>query len=188
MIVGDVKTAVQEGHLCMIVTDRKGHCDIIDGLLGESVGCAKLYAPLRVEKMRAAEEGIADRSIQVVIATAGLLAEGWDCPRLSALFLAFPMSGPQRIEQIIGRCMRKDPEKLPPVVYDYWDNGVPMLASMVRKRQRLYRREYGEERVPDLPARAPRATGSVVRPRPSGPVASGNRKPREPNGQMLLDV
>ena len=78
-----------------------------------------------------------DGRLHVIFATQ-LADEGLDIPNLDTLHLVHPTKSQGRIEQRIGRTQRVEEGKNKPIVYDYFDNYVPMLASMANKRMRLY--------------------------------------------------
>ena len=71
---------------------------------------------------------------QVLVATGGYLREGFDCPQLDTLFLAFPIAYKGRLVQYIGRVMRVAEGKSVVEVHDYVDVGTPVLQRMHAKR------------------------------------------------------
>jgi superfamily II DNA or RNA helicase len=71
---------------------------------------------------------------QVLVATGGFLGEGFDCPQLDTLFLAFPIAYKGRVVQCIGRVMRIAEGKSVVEVHDYVDAGTPVLQRMYAKR------------------------------------------------------
>jgi len=75
----------------------------------------------------------------VVIATGQYLGEGFDCPQLDTLFLAFPISFKGRLVQYTGRLMRAHEGKATIRVYDYADLRVPVLRAMHARRLTTYK-------------------------------------------------
>ncbi len=75
----------------------------------------------------------------VVIATGQYLSEGFDCPQLDTLFLAFPISFKGRLVQYTGRLMRAHEGKTSVRVYDYADVKVPVLRAMHARRLTTYK-------------------------------------------------
>jgi len=74
----------------------------------------------------------------IVIATGQYLGEGFDCPQIDALFLAFPISFKGRLVQYVGRTLRSYEGKERVVVYDYADVQVPVLKAMHMRRLKTY--------------------------------------------------
>jgi superfamily II DNA or RNA helicase len=74
----------------------------------------------------------------VLVATASFLGEGFDCPALDTVFLAFPIKFKGSIVQYVGRILRPTPSKTEVVVHDYVDVEVPVLAHMYSERARGY--------------------------------------------------
>jgi superfamily II DNA or RNA helicase len=68
----------------------------------------------------------------VLLATASLIGEGYDLPRLDTLFLAMPLS-------FKGRLHRSHADKREIRVYDYLDEGNPLTMAMFRRRSSAYR-------------------------------------------------
>jgi superfamily II DNA or RNA helicase len=72
------------------------------------------------------------------VATGSLLGEGFDCPALDALFLAFPIAFKGRLVQYVGRVLRPLDGKLVVEVHDYVDANMPVLARMHARRLPAY--------------------------------------------------
>lgn len=147
-IADDVVRCVEEGHLVLVLSERKEQCDLLHDILKEKVGVAIIYGRVGKKARKNIFTEFEGGAVQVLISTARLLGEGWDCPPLSALFLASPMGDSPRLEQFIGRLTRPAPDKPGPVVHDYRDHRVPVLARMFESRLKIYRRLLGDERIP----------------------------------------
>ncbi len=138
LIAGDVADAVAEGRRCLVLSDRVEHVELLATLLqAEGLTAAALHGQQgkreRAQVVAAAGAG----ELDVVVATCSLVGEGFDCPRLDALFLATPVSYQGRIVQYIGRVSRTAPGKTDAVVFDYCDNHRMLWASW-RKRAQVY--------------------------------------------------
>jgi len=75
----------------------------------------------------------------VVIATGQYLGEGFDCPQIDTLFLAFPISFKGKLVQYVGRTLRTYEGKERVLVYDYADVQVPVLKAMHLRRLKTYK-------------------------------------------------
>jgi superfamily II DNA or RNA helicase len=96
------------------------------------------------KKRREAIRGEIDRRFEkgdkfVLLATASLIGEGYDLPRLDTLFLAMPLSFKGRVVQYAGHLHRPHAEKREVRVYDYLDEGNPLTMAMFRRRSSAYR-------------------------------------------------
>ena len=76
------------------------------------------------------------REIKAVFATT-VADEGLDLPGLDTLILTTPTKSMGRIQQRIGRIMRKADNKKAPLVIDCVD-AAPALVAMHKKRARFY--------------------------------------------------
>jgi superfamily II DNA or RNA helicase len=75
----------------------------------------------------------------LAIATGQYLGEGFDCPQVDTLFLAFPLSFKGKLVQYVGPSLRSHEGKRSVRVYDYVNTEVPILRKMYAKRQKTYR-------------------------------------------------
>lgn len=74
----------------------------------------------------------------MILATGSYIGEGFDDPRLDALFLTMPISWRGTLQQYVGRLHRVHYGKRVVQVYDYVDAQVPMLARTYEKRLKGY--------------------------------------------------
>lgn len=70
----------------------------------------------------------------LLLATASFVGEGFDCPRLDAVFLAFPLAWKGSVVQYVGRIMRASEGKQNVEVHDYVDVRIPVIRRMHDKR------------------------------------------------------
>jgi superfamily II DNA or RNA helicase len=143
LVRGDVLAALAEGRRCLVLSQWKQHCHALAERLQ-----SKGVAPLLLEGGlgRRARSALLDQIENtprgdplVVVATGQYLGEGFDCPQLDTLFLAFPVSFKGRLVQYTGRLMRADDDKTSVRVYDYADLRVPVLRAMHARRLRTYK-------------------------------------------------
>jgi superfamily II DNA or RNA helicase len=147
-IVADIRSSLNEGRCPLVLSDRKAHLDKLEAQLTMQDGCSDA-AVLRLQsgigrKQREAIRGEIDRRFEkgdkfVLLATASLIGEGYDLPRLDTLFLAMPLSFKGRVVQYAGRLHRPHAEKREVRVYDYLDEGNPLTMAMFRRRSSAYR-------------------------------------------------
>lgn len=87
-----------------------------------------------MERLHAIPQGVQF----VVIATGKYVSEGFDEPRLDAVFLAAPISWRGTLQQYAGRLHRTYEGKENVIIYDYVDVHVKMLEKMYQKRMSGY--------------------------------------------------
>ncbi len=142
-VARDVITALASGRRCLVLSQWKEHVErlaqylrdagkqpfVLQGGLGKKARSAILDAVAAAPP----EDDLA------VVATGQYLGEGFDCPQLDTLFLAFPVAFKGKLVQYTGRLMRTHKGKDRVSVYDYADPAVPVLKAMMQKRLRAYR-------------------------------------------------
>lgn len=142
LIVGDVREAVAAGRTPLVVSKRKDHARMLHHalrslgldarlLIGEGTPKQRREA---IERAKQSEDG---RPF-ILVATESYLGEGFDMPRLDALFLTTPISWDGNVTQQSGRLHREFEGKTKVIVYDYVDVSVPMLERMYKKRLKTY--------------------------------------------------
>ena len=140
-VCDDVARALRDGRNCLVLSGRTEHVETLTGgLRDRGFDPLVLHGRLNVTKRRAVHARLAEERQVLLVATDRYIGEGFDCPRLDTLFLAFPVSAPQRIEQYAGRVVRAHPGKDTAEVHDYRDAGVPMLKAMYNRRKAGYRK------------------------------------------------
>ena len=103
-IVGDVLREAARDNICIVVSNRKKHCEILYDLI--SIGWdktsiatgnySKTYVSEQIAKLNSGET-------TVLVCTDQLLGEGFDYAPLNRAFLAAPFRSEAKCEQIIGR-------------------------------------------------------------------------------------
>jgi len=141
LICDDVSTSVNEGRNSLVLTRWTEHLDaIVEDLVTRGITAHVLKGGMSRKARRAVVDRLAQPGLvgTVLVATASFLGEGFDCPALDTVFLAFPVKFKGSIVQYVGRILRPTPDKARVVVHDYVDVEVPVLARMYRERARGY--------------------------------------------------
>jgi superfamily II DNA or RNA helicase len=143
LVCDDALAALAEGRRCLVLSQWKQHCRLLAEAL-HSRGVSPLVLEGGLSRRARAEvlerlESTPGSEDLVVVATGQYLGEGFDCPQLDTLFLAFPISFKGRLVQYTGRLMRTHEGKTNARVYDYADVRVPVLRAMHARRLRTYK-------------------------------------------------
>jgi len=142
LILDDVLAALDGGRHPVVLTERRDHLERLrERLEGHVRNLVILRGGMSSAEREAAKVTlrVADDQERLVLATGRYLGEGFDDPRLDALFLTMPISWKGTLAQYVGRLHRAHQGKSKVVVYDYVDAGVPVLARMAARRQVGYR-------------------------------------------------
>ncbi len=137
-ICADIASAVTRGRNCLVLTQWTDHLDrLVAELrrLGHSPlvlrgGMGKKAQAAVIKELGAPRPAVG----LLLVATGSFLGEGFDCPPLDTLFLAFPIAFKGRIVQYVGRVLRPTGDKAMVEVHDYVDLAVPVVARMRTKR------------------------------------------------------
>lgn len=137
-ICDDVTAALARGRRCLVLTQWTQHLDQLCAGLR-----ARCHEPLVLKggMNKSSRTGTLaalngqTRGGLCLVATGSYLGEGFDCPHLDTLFLAFPLAFKGRIVQYVGRILRLADDKHDVEVHDYVDVRVPVLARMRDKRR-----------------------------------------------------
>jgi len=130
MIIEIIKKYHKEGRNVLILSDRRGHLDLIYKLLdGFSRGF--YVGGMKAAALRESQEK------DILLATFSMAAEGMDIPKLDSVILASPKSD---VEQSVGRVFRKkaSDRDFHPLIIDLQDN-FSMFKKQCDKRLKLYR-------------------------------------------------
>jgi superfamily II DNA or RNA helicase len=143
LVCDDVIEALAEGRRCLVLSQWKEHCALLsDRLRSSDVEPIVLEGGLGKRARTALLDRIEctphDEPL-VVVTTGQYLGEGFDCPQLDTLFLAFPVSFKGRLVQYTGRLMRAHEHKANVRVYDYADLRLPILRAMHTRRLATYK-------------------------------------------------
>jgi superfamily II DNA or RNA helicase len=136
-ILAIVEKMVSDGRQILVLSDRVQHCiDLAEETSNRGISAATLVGKMtkkqRAEVLRLAD----DREISALFATT-VADEGLDLPGLDTLMLTTPTKSMGRIQQRIGRIMRRADNKKQPLVIDLVD-AAKALFFMHKKRSRFY--------------------------------------------------
>jgi superfamily II DNA or RNA helicase len=124
--------------VCLVLSDRKAHCEALQALLRrQGIEAHLLTGDLKNGDRQAVVESLNAGQVKVLVATGQLIGEGFDAKELSTLFLATPIKFSGRLLQYLGRVLRPAPGKDKARVFDYLDP-VGVLENAARARQRVY--------------------------------------------------
>jgi superfamily II DNA or RNA helicase len=143
MIAADVEESVKEGRSPVVISERRGHLDLLADLLhGAADHIVVMRGGMGRRQFKAAMEEmsrIPAGESRIILATGSYLGEGFDDARLDTLFLTLPISWRGRLVQYAGRLHRRCDGKREVRIYDYLDQRVAMCAKMFNRRSRGYR-------------------------------------------------
>ncbi len=137
-IVDDVLAALEAGRNPLVLTERRDHLeDLAARFKGAARNITMLRGGMKATDRRAAEASLRapEGAERLILATGRYLGEGFDDPRLDALFIAMPIAWKGTLAQYVGRLHREHTNKRNVIVYDYVDAEVPVLARMAKKRE-----------------------------------------------------
>jgi superfamily II DNA or RNA helicase len=144
-IVHDLASCARDGRSPLVLADRTAYLDTLErkfAALAPEVARYRLDGKVG-KKMRHTVLAAISRHHDegtpfVLFATASLVGEGLDIPRLDTLFLTMPLSFKGRLVQYAGRLHRSHESKTEVIIYDYLDSRHPLTNSMFRKRANAY--------------------------------------------------
>ena len=143
LIEEDIIRALDQGRQCLLLSHWKEHCQLFADRLIQRGKVPFLLTGALGKKQRASIlksiENTSPQKELLVIATGQYLGEGFDCPRIDTLFLAFPVSFKGKIVQYVGRALRNYRGKSSVRVYDYFDAKMPILSKMHFRRLKTYK-------------------------------------------------
>jgi superfamily II DNA or RNA helicase len=143
LVADDVLQALRVGRRCLVLSEWKEQCRALaTQLINRGKAPVVLDGSVKKKAQRAILSAIHEAPASadlLIIATGQYLGEGFDCPQIDTLFLAFPVSFKGKLVQYVGRAMRAHGEKNRVLVYDYDDNHVPVLQRMHQRRINTYR-------------------------------------------------
>jgi superfamily II DNA or RNA helicase len=151
VIVADLLSCAAGGRSPLVLADRKVYLDRLQHEFASKatdVMCLRMDGQMgkkaRSEVLRQIDEHYDGGRPFVLFATASLIGEGFDLPRLDTLVLAMPLSFKGRLVQYAGRLHRRHEAKGAAVIFDYLDRNHAITSAMFRRRLAGYN-ELGYE-------------------------------------------
>lgn len=146
VIVADLLSCAAAGRSPLVLADRKVYLDRLQeafAIQAANVVCHRLDGQMgkraRTEVLREIDAHYTGGTQFVLFATASLIGEGFDLPRLDTLVLSMPLSWKGRLVQYAGRLHRIHDTKGAPIIYDYLDENHAITNAMFRRRLAGYR-------------------------------------------------
>mgnify|MGYP000859154033 CR=1 FL=1 len=140
-IVDDALDTASNGRHSLVLSKRKKHAEELYRLL-QSRGHEPilLTGEIDAKERKAILNSLPgfEHEHRIIIATEGLLGEGFDLSYLDTLLIATPISWDGSITQQAGRLHRSHEGKQRVEIFDYVDLSIPMLARMYQKRLKTY--------------------------------------------------
>jgi superfamily II DNA or RNA helicase len=139
-----IKLCASKGRKMLVLGDRIQLLKDLEKRVRESVDGTSFL----IGSVKRAQRDVAHLA-QVIFASYGVAAEGFDCPACDTIFLQTPRSGANVITQCVGRIQRAGGKC--PLVIDLVD-GVGLFKGMFAKRCRVYEKlgatisRYNEQR------------------------------------------
>jgi superfamily II DNA or RNA helicase len=137
LICSDIAKEAKKDNTCLVLSDRKTHCKIIQQILTNfGISSALLTGDIPNDERQIITDKLNKGQIKVLIATGQLIGEGFDCKALSVLFLATPVRFSGRIIQYAGRILRPAEGKKKAILYDYVDIEIKVLRASAQARKK----------------------------------------------------
>ncbi len=138
-----VETLAREapGHCSLVLSERVWHCEeLARGLAAVAPGLrtAVVHGSLGKKARRGVFDAARAGELDVIFAV-DLAKEGLDIPRLDRLHLVAGGRNAVELKQKVGRIQRALAGKDQPIIFDYVDFGIGVLAGQWYARRRVYR-------------------------------------------------
>ncbi len=146
LIVDDVCKAAEAGRCPLVLTRLVDHAERLSDALEKRLGPHSVRVFMLVgaddaktRKRKLLELARLPQDAQFcIVATDKYLGEGFDEPRLDALFLAAPISWSGLVTQDVGRIHRTHEGKHEVEVHDYVDEAIPLCCRQWKSRLKTY--------------------------------------------------
>jgi len=142
LIASDISEIAGSNGVCLVLSDRKKHCENLVTLLKyrHGISAELLTGDLNDRQRKEVLDRLKAGRVSVLVATGQLIGEGFDYGELSTLFITTPVRFSGRVLQYIGRIMRPAPGKKHARIFDYVDVNVEVLKNAAAAREKVYER------------------------------------------------
>ena len=121
-IIQDVVAEARKGHVCIIITERRLHGDLLYQKLKYLwPKCSIATGNYKQREIEEAIRQLVSGESTILITTSHMLGEGFDHKPLNRLFVGLPFRSETGCEQIVGRIQRTSEGKVCAVIHDYID-------------------------------------------------------------------
>jgi len=143
LIIKDIRDQYSKGRVGLVLSDRKEHCKFLYDQL-KLCDAALLTGDTNIKERKRIVADVNSGKVKILIATGQLIGEGFDCEKLSVLFLTMPVKFKGRVFQYVGRILRPKKKNNAAIVFDYYDKNVRCLHAGFKSRIRVYNELKGE--------------------------------------------
>lgn len=133
-LVQEIQKAAEKGRTILVLSDRREHLTLLKELF-DDVTKGMFNTGFYWGTTKKSDQATAHEK-DVLFGTFGKAKEALDIQALDTLFLTTPRAD---VEQDVGRILRLDEDKKPPIVVDVVHVGVPTTEDFARKRLWLYK-------------------------------------------------
>ena len=155
-ILDFVSREAKTGHFCLVLSERIDHVHLLweqfcvqHPNISSACITSRSSKKIRDGVLKAMNRG----EIRVLFSTK-LADEGLDMPRLDRLFLTCPVRSINKVNQQVGRIMRRFPGKKDAVVFDFRDSLISLAESQYQTRLRRVYNDFDVLEVPYVNKRA----------------------------------
>jgi superfamily II DNA or RNA helicase len=132
-MVSDIaKEKIKEGRCILILGDRIDWLKQLSEMIPDSI---PLIGETKNEQRQEILDNVGPKYKAVL--TTKIFDEGISCHRLDTIFFTFPSNNPIKWEQRVGRIIREHPDKLVPLICDFWLQGA-MVSRQQQNRKAWY--------------------------------------------------
>lgn len=135
MVAADVGEEARAGRPCLVLSERRDHLELLDGLLPEGLARETITSTVRPAERQRIISSFERGELSVLLATSQIASESLATPRVQRLFFTFPFSYARKLERVIRRgLLAPSAGQEDAVLYDYDDPRVEPLHRAFEKR------------------------------------------------------